>query len=55
MLKKEIRKQKVLIDGREETIVTEDVQLTQDHEEPEELKGSVQNVVDQFMRGGGGL
>ena len=52
VLRKEIRKQKVLIDGREETIVTEDVQLVQDHEEPDQLKDSVQSVVNQFMQGG---
>lgn len=53
VLKKEIRRQKVLIDGREEEIITEDVQLVQDKEEPEELRDSLKNVVNQFMQGNG--
>ena len=53
VLKKEIRRQKVLIDGREEEIITEDVQLVQDKEEPDELRDSLKNVVNQFMQGNG--
>ena len=52
VLKKEIRKVKVLIDGREETIITEHVHLVQDKEEPRELTHSIQSIIDDFMQGG---
>jgi len=51
MMKKEIRKKKILRDGKEETIITEDVHMVQDEEEPEELRDSVQMIIDQFMEG----
>lgn len=50
-MKKEIRKKKILRDGKEETIITEDVHMVQDEEEPEELRDSVQMIIDQFMEG----
>lgn len=51
MLKKEIRRKKIIRDGKEEMIITEDVRLVQDEEEPEELRDSVQTIIDQFMEG----
>jgi hypothetical protein len=50
-LKKKVRKQRVLRDGKEETIITEDIQLIQDNGEPDELNSPIQNIVNQFIRG----
>ena len=49
VLKKEIRKQRVLRNGKEETIITEDVRVVQDEEAPPELDSAVQNVIGQFV------
>jgi hypothetical protein len=49
ILKKEVRTQKVIRDGKEETIITEDVHVIQEDEPPAEIEGSIQNVIDQFM------
>jgi hypothetical protein len=50
VMTKKIRTQRIRReDGKEETIITEDVQVTQEDEEPEELEAAMQNVVDQFM------
>lgn len=49
VLKKEIRTQRVLRDGKEETIITEDIHVVQEDEPPQELDGAMQNVIEQFM------
>jgi len=49
VLKKEIRRQRVLRDGKEETVITEDVHVIQDDETTPELDAAMQNVVDQFV------
>ena len=48
-MRKQVHKKTVIRDGREETIVTEDTNIEQDNEGPEELQDSMQRVIDQFM------
>ena len=55
VMKKQVHKKTVMRDGREETIVTEDTHVEQDQEGPEELRDSMQQVIDQFMEGGAQL
>jgi len=49
VLKKEIRRQRVLRDGQEETIITEDIHVVQDDETSPDVDAAMQNVVDQFV------
>lgn len=49
VMKKQIHKKTIIRDGKEETIVTEDTQIEQDDEGPDELKESMQTIVDQFI------
>lgn len=49
-MKKEVHKQTVLgADGQEETTIREDSQIQQDNEPPEELRESMQEIINQFM------
>ena len=50
-MKKQIHKKTIIRDGKEETIVTEDTHVEQDNEGPEELRDSMQQIIDQFMEG----
>ena len=38
-------------DGREETVVTEDTHVEQDNDGPEELRDTMQEIIDQFIDG----
>ena len=49
VLRKQIHKKTIIRDGQEETLVTEDTHIEQDSEAPEELRESVQEVIDRFM------
>jgi len=49
VLKKEIRRQRVLRDGKEETIITEDIHVVQEDETSRDLDEAVDNIVDQFV------
>jgi len=49
VLKKEIRRQRVLRDGKEETVITEDIHVVQEDETSPDLDAAMQNVVDQFV------
>jgi len=55
VMKKQAHKKTIIKDGKEETIVTEDTHIAQDNEGPEELRDSMQQLIDQFMEGGGEL
>ena len=48
-MKKRVHKKTILRDGKEETIVTEDAHITQDDEGPEELRDSMQNIIEEFL------
>ena len=48
-MKKEIHTKTVLKDGQEETIVQEDSQVEEDPNAPEELRESMQQIIDEFM------
>ncbi len=52
-MKKQVHKKTIVRDGQEETIITEDTHVEQDNEPPEELRDSVQGIIDQFMETGG--
>jgi len=52
-MKKQIHKKTIIRDGKEETIVTEDSQVEQDDDAPEELREDIQTIIDQFMEGTG--
>lgn len=50
MLKKEIHmKTTIGPDGREQTMVKEDIQVRQENDPPEELRDSMQEIINQFM------
>ena len=49
VLKKEIRRQRVLRDGKEETIITEDIHVVQEDETSPDLDEAMHNIVDQFV------
>ncbi|GFR85137.1 hypothetical protein ElyMa_006019800 [Elysia marginata] len=50
MMKKEVHtKTTIGADGREETSVREDSQVQQENEPPEELRESMQEIINQFM------
>lgn len=51
-MKKQVHKKTIIRDGKEEVLVTEDTHIEQDNEGPEELRESMQQVIDQFMIGG---
>lgn len=53
VLKKQVHKKTIIRDGQEEVLVTEDTHIEQDNEGPEELRESMQQVIDQFMDGSG--
>ena len=48
-MKKRVHKKTIIRDGKEETIVTEDAHITQDDEGPEELRDSMQHIIEQFL------
>ena len=48
-MKKQIHKKTIIRDGKEETIVTEDTHVEQDNDGPEELRDSMQTIIDQFI------
>ena len=48
-MKKEIHTKTVLKDGQEQTFVHEDSQVEQDPNAPEELRESMQQIIDEFM------
>ena len=48
-MKKEIHTKTVLKDGQEETIVQEDSHVEEDPNAPEELRDSMQQIIDEFM------
>jgi hypothetical protein len=49
LLRKQIHRKTVVRDGLEETVVTEETQVVQDNDGPEELRQSVKEVIDRFM------
>jgi len=52
VLRKQVHKKTVIRDGQEETLVTEDTHIEQDKQDsegPDELRESVQEVIDRFM------
>ncbi|KAL8597430.1 hypothetical protein ACOMHN_050928 [Nucella lapillus] len=50
VMKKEVHKKTVLkADGQEETTIKEESQVHQDSEPPEELRDSMQQIINQFM------
>ena len=50
VMKKEVHKKTVIKpDGQEETIIKEDSQIHQDSEPPEELRESMQQIINEFM------
>lgn len=52
MMKKEVHSKTVIgADGQEETFIREDSQVHQDSEPPEELRESMQQIINQFMEG----
>lgn len=49
-MKKEVHSKTVIgPDGHEETFIREDSQIHQDSEPPEELRDSMQQIINQFM------
>ncbi|XP_062581043.1 ankyrin-2-like isoform X28 [Saccostrea cucullata] len=48
-MKKEIHTRTMLEDGKEKTYVHEEAQIEQEEDPPEELKESMQQIIDQFM------
>jgi len=51
ILSKKIYRKTVIRDGQEETIVTEDTLVEGDFDGPEELRESVQGVIQKFIEG----
>lgn len=49
VLRKQVHKKTVIRDGQEETLVTENTRIEQDSDGPEELRETVQEVIDRFM------
>ncbi|KAH9512853.1 hypothetical protein Btru_036761 [Bulinus truncatus] len=50
MMKKEVHKKTTIgLDGQEHTTIQEDSQVQQDNEPPEELRESMQEIINQFM------
>lgn len=52
VMKKQVHVKTIIKDGKEETVVTEDTHVEQDNEGPEELRDSMQEMIDQFMEAG---
>ena len=52
-MKKRIHKKTIIRDGKEETIVTEDSEVEQNDDAPDELRDDIKNIIDQFMEGTG--
>lgn len=52
-MKKRIHKKVIIRDGKEETIVNEESHVEQPDDAPQELRNSMQQVIDQFMEGSG--
>lgn len=52
-MKKRIHKKTIIRDGKEETIVNEESHVEQPDEAPQELRNSMQHIIDQFMEGSG--
>lgn len=50
MMKKEIHKKTYIRDGRDETFIQEESRVEQQNETPEELRESMQQIIDQFMQ-----
>ncbi|XP_078319308.1 uncharacterized protein LOC111122316 isoform X13 [Crassostrea virginica] len=48
-MKKEIHTRTMMKDGKEQTFVHEEAQIEQEEDPPEELKDSMQQIIDQFM------
>lgn len=48
-MKKEIHTTTVLKDGQEQTFVQEDSKVESDPNAPEELRDSMQQIIDEFM------
>lgn len=53
ILRKQIHKKTIVQGGNEETIITEDTQIQQDDNAPQELKDSVQELISQFLDSNG--
>lgn len=51
ILRRHIHKRTIYRGEKEETQITETTHVEQDEKTPEELKDSIQNVVDQFLAG----
>lgn len=51
LLRKQIHKKTIIRGNKEETVVTEHTQIEKDFDGPEELRQSVQEVLQQFMDG----
>lgn len=49
MMKKQVHTKTVIKDGQEQTFVHEEAIVKQDSEPPEELRDSMQQIIDQFM------
>jgi hypothetical protein len=50
MMKKQVHKKTVVNqDGQEQTFVHEEARVQQDTETPEELRDSMQQIINQFM------
>lgn len=49
MMKRQVHQQTVVKDGQEQTYVLEETMVHQDNETPEELRDSMQQIIDQFM------
>lgn len=54
LLSKRVHRKTVIRDGQEETIVTEDTLVEHDFDGPEELRESVNEVIQKFMEGDDG-
>ena len=51
ILSKKVHRKTIIRDGQEETIVTEDTRIVGDFDGPEELRESVQEVIQKFIEG----
>lgn len=48
-MSKQIHTKTILKDGQEQTFIHEEARVHQDTEPPEELKESMQEIIDQFL------
>lgn len=51
LLSKRVHRKTVIREGQEETIVTEDTRIEHDFDGPEELRESVNEVIQKFIEG----